>query len=351
MSDLRLANVQALRGMAALLVFLFHSRHLYDALSGTVLPLQWIANAGYIGVDLFFAISGFIMWHTCRQLPASTRVARAFLLRRGIRIFAGYWPVLLLTTVVFYVAGWSFTPDVNWFHSVWLTSIKLKQLAIPYSWSLTFELYFYLLFAAVLLQVPSRRLWCVLGFALLVAGLKWVLSHWFLIGYVNRLFYHPLMLEFLLGIGVWQLVMRQWPHGLWLVLYGLVLVLLASGVAQEYNILRRVLTTGVGCAGLLALACWLEQQGRVAPRWLVAWGDASYTVYLLHFLAISLVEQTGWVSWFMGASLWLCELAWWLFVVGFCLFCLLFFRAVERPLYRRLSRRMPRPVTVTLDAS
>lgn len=351
MNDMRLANVQALRGVAALLVVLFHSRHLYGDFSGVLLPLQWIANAGYTGVDLFFAISGFIMWHTCHRLQAEPRVAGLFLLRRCVRIFAGYWPALLLTVAVFWLAGWAFPSDVNWRNTILLTTIKLKQLAIPYSWSLTFELYFYALFAVILLMSPRRRLLGVLLFAALIMLGKWVLTHWFLIGYINRLFYHPLMLEFLWGMLAWQLVMRCTSRSIWVLVYCTVLALLVFGSpAEDANVLWRVMTTGTGLAGVLALACWLEKQGTVAPGWMVAWGDASYAVYLLHFLAISIVERTGCLSLLMDWPLWLREVCWLSGLAGFCLFCLLFFRTVERPLYRRLSRGLHRRAAVPLDA-
>ncbi|HEX2801677.1 MAG TPA: acyltransferase, partial [Phenylobacterium sp.] len=80
-------SIQALRGLAALAVLVFHAA---DRAGGTF-------GVGASGVDVFFVISGFIMWVvTCRETPTPAR----FLARRAERIAPLYWLVTLGTAAV-----------------------------------------------------------------------------------------------------------------------------------------------------------------------------------------------------------------------------------------------------------
>jgi peptidoglycan/LPS O-acetylase OafA/YrhL len=84
--------IDGLRGISILLVISFH----FFGIRSEALPFESISifRFGYLGVDLFFIISGFAISLTI----ASSDTATQFLLRRMIRL----WPALLLTSVLIY---------------------------------------------------------------------------------------------------------------------------------------------------------------------------------------------------------------------------------------------------------
>ena len=144
-----------LRGFAILMVFLFHSLPHYEAMNGGFYSLKFLMSYGFVGVDIFFVICGFIMMH----LSSTEREngAGVFLRKRIVRIYAGYWPCLLIAMIELGVNSPVGFDRISLFNSIFLTSIDMNQLVIPVTWSLTYELYFYVLFA-VLIRFFIRHL-------------------------------------------------------------------------------------------------------------------------------------------------------------------------------------------------
>ena len=87
MSTRIIAPIQALRGIAALAVLLWHASVRVDP----VTLAAFMQPASVMGVDLFFLVSGFIMVHTTRDSDGSPRYAAEFLVKRALRI----WPLWL----------------------------------------------------------------------------------------------------------------------------------------------------------------------------------------------------------------------------------------------------------------
>ena len=89
----QIAVLQVLRAVAALTVVFGHAQH--DALVSAMRAGQAFTRNHALpwgaGVDLFFVISGFIMVHASERLFGREGAARAFMLRRLIRIVPLYW--------------------------------------------------------------------------------------------------------------------------------------------------------------------------------------------------------------------------------------------------------------------
>jgi len=77
----RFEMLDLLRGIAALAVLIYHSAHF---LGGQLLP------GGYLAVDLFFMLSGFVIAHNYDSKIAAGMTLREFMLVRGIRLFPCY---------------------------------------------------------------------------------------------------------------------------------------------------------------------------------------------------------------------------------------------------------------------
>ncbi len=90
----RLLELDALRGIAALLVVLYHYTSRYPDMYGGVPPFEFIW--GIYGVDLFFIISGYVIFMTLEQV----RRPLDFVVSRFTRLFPAYWACILLTAAL-----------------------------------------------------------------------------------------------------------------------------------------------------------------------------------------------------------------------------------------------------------
>ena len=93
--------IQALRGFAALIVLFFHMRPHWE-LTPVLAIFSGVTQWGFSGVDIFFALSGFVVYRSARNAVPEQGIW-LFVKRRLLRIYLGYWPVLVLialTTVL-----------------------------------------------------------------------------------------------------------------------------------------------------------------------------------------------------------------------------------------------------------
>jgi peptidoglycan/LPS O-acetylase OafA/YrhL len=286
-----LGSVQMLRGLAALAVALAHLHAVEKFLGDARLLGSW-AQAGFGGVDLFFVISGFVMVWTTAGAQGRADVIPAFVWARISRIYPLWWLVCGALVAVWMVRpDWVFASH----HAGAPPDILTSMLLVPdtteplhtVGWTLIHELWFYAVFA-VLLLVPARLLPLALGgWALVVAVAALLMpapeNPWL------RLVRHPLTLEFIVGAGVGLAAVRGWFPAPRLLVQGAViwLVLVALAVrgdapalfAQEW---WRVLAVGLPCAALVWGLVGLERGGWRSPRALVRLGDWSYALYLIH---------------------------------------------------------------------
>ena len=280
-----LASIQYLRGLAALAVVAFHA-------------FQWGDggfDVGRAGVDVFFVISGVIMWRVTAERETAPL---AFLWRRLTRVAPLYW---LLTAVVGAVAlAWpAFLPNV---HPGWkplLLSLAfiphfdpagLPFPLLPPGWTLNYEAIFYVVVAATLLAPRANRAWLIAGALFVIVAAGVVLADPAYILGAN-----PLLLEFAAGVAVAALADRRaLPGRRWswrLIAAGLAALAIPAALGL-FNELWRPLIWGLPAMLIVAGALGLERSGGVgrSPA-LMALGDASYSIYLIHLPASAVVAH------------------------------------------------------------
>jgi exopolysaccharide production protein ExoZ len=356
-----LINIQFLRFAAALAVVLFHAAAYLPQ------PAPWTLAAqavGFAGVDVFFVISGFIMAYTTRHPPAQGRrglAAAGFLERRLARIFTGYWPYLALALPLLWWTAPALLAGKDLLGSLLLLPVPIPERVIPVSWTLTYELYFYLLFALLLLlPVPWMRLVLpLLALLLVLINLVGVLGF----GFYEpaffqqtppwlRLLISPYVLEFLAGALVCRLYLRGVQGLAWLALGGGLLLfalggwynhaLLQGGLESGLHVVERVALFGPASVLLVYAAAVLERRGlRLWPGFSRLFGGASYSLYLSHTLLLGLfgvLWRQPWVA-ERGLEPWLVPaLLGWIGLI--LLYSLWHYRYIEVPLYRLARRRL-----------
>ncbi len=155
------ASIQMLRGIAALMVVIFHmvqAEVVHGA--GDNLLNGTLANFGYAGVDLFFVISGFVMTTIASGSYQSPRNALRFLMRRAARILPLYY-IFTALIVVLLVVRPSMVSERFQFADVVASFLLLPQRQHPLlqvGWTLTYEAFFYLVMAVAIATVKENRM-------------------------------------------------------------------------------------------------------------------------------------------------------------------------------------------------
>lgn len=284
-----LLSVQYLRAAAALAVVTYHAT-------------QWgggVFDLGRAGVDVFFVVSGVIMWTVTGRAESSPG---QFIWRRLTRVAPFYWLVTLVLTAVALV--WpDFLDNVHPASGHVLLSLAFiphldpKGLPFPLygpGWSLNYEAFFYLLFGAALFAPRPRQAAIVCGALATTVGAGFLLAD-----PVYQLGANPMLLQFAAGIVIANLAdMRLLPGragGRALIAAGLVGFAVPSALGVFSEVWRPFLW-GVPAALIVAGALAIEGNGG-APDWppMAALGDASYALYLVHEPAQALVAHLlGW---------------------------------------------------------
>ena len=273
--------IQYLRAVAAGLIAFQHAM-------GIPVFAHYAAHFGTVGVDLFFVISGFIMWTTTET---SRRGPVRFWLARLVRIVPLYWAfttlylaAALITPESFYVVHLEAAHIIKSYLFVPAMHPNIGLIAPVYTlgWTLNYEMFFYLLFGLCLLVPWPRLRFSVLAvaFLLLVAGGLLVQPQ----GAVARTYTDPIMLEFLAGVMLAilaPLLMRYGTIAGLLLLAGAVMWV---AVVYGYGFVPdRIVSHGIPAVAAVAGALMIERAARARPSrfWLML-GDASYSIYLAH---------------------------------------------------------------------
>lgn len=279
-------SIQYLRATAATMVVVYH-------------VLNWMASAEAqsdfavavwaSGVDVFFVVSGFVMWTTTvgRSIGPG-----AFWRARIVRIVPLYWLALAVYWVVLAAHG-GLTDAPG------LSAVVKSATFVPYlrpdttfvapfltsGWTLTHEMIFYALFGAALTVADPR-----VRVAVIAAAIAGLVAGRFVLGGDDPIVFRltsPLALEFLAGVGLAIVRERFAAHRAAPILGGLAIV---AAIAFVATVTRahpvdwpRVLVFGVPAAAIVLAALAFEERLRQVPLdWLKRLGDASYSLYLVN---------------------------------------------------------------------
>ena len=171
----KLYSIQIGRGIAALLVLAFHANDILKAATGGALDYP-ILITGHSGVQFFFVLSGFIIYHIHWKDIGHPHSLQTFAYKRFVRIYPIYWILLFaFLPVWFFYDDFGIPERLQFLPLVKsLTLVPQQQIAhIGVAWTLVHEVFFYTFFALLIL---TRRAWSVFLFwqaaivATLVAG-------------------------------------------------------------------------------------------------------------------------------------------------------------------------------------
>jgi peptidoglycan/LPS O-acetylase OafA/YrhL len=280
-------DIQVLRGIAVSLVVLFHS--------GTI-PVP----AGYLGVDVFFVISGFLITsHIVRDVDRHIFSLARFYIRRARRLLPATYCTLSVTTLcapfLLVPTSWddyikslfgALTFTANIF--LWLQTGYFEQASafkpLLHLWSLSIEEQYYLVLPLFLLIAPTRwRIILITAALLSSAALCILLAP-----------YKPSATFFLLPTRVWELMVGSFlavivakrhhldaPPALRVAAIAIILLIPFFPLDQLHPRFDAVLVTCATAILLTGRGDWLRHWSITRPLSLA--GDWSYSIYLVHW--------------------------------------------------------------------
>lgn len=312
----RIPALDGLRGVAVLMVLFYH---MAGGATSTFLPLHWFGEldkAGYLGVTLFFILSGFLITNILWESRTHPHWWRNFYARRALRIFPLYYLALGLTLLA---AAWAHTfpaaASKIWSPALFLQNIPgrcqeaitntASPLPLLHFWSLAVEEQFYLIWPLLLVRQRDER------------GAQRLFAATFFLSFVFRCVvwrfaaepetWNPFLLSRVgeMAAGAWLAVSshtEQWPsirrRAPWLGLLGIGVYIVTSAVSRTFE-LGTVLQAVVGLTaitvGLAAVLVMALEDGVWSRlfRWrLLRWfGGISFGLYVFHVLLKPLFDS------------------------------------------------------------
>jgi peptidoglycan/LPS O-acetylase OafA/YrhL len=298
MQEQRLASLDSLRGIGAVMVMLYHTT--YAAFGGANgLGIALMLRRGYLAVDMFFILSGFVLAHVYgNEFGNSLAPNRlgAFIWARLARIYPVHLVAIVLMLRLFgqaeSVSGHALVMNVLLLQGPWLQHASWNEPA----WSISAEWHAYLLFpflCAVLWRLPAKAavvvgVACVSALVLLYEANQW---------YLQQVTAGPMVLaralpEFISGILVYRMYREEWLRPLWRSDYlfvAIVLAIVVLSAAWPTDIVIILLLPWL----ILAIA---TNDGRansfLNARVLMFLGYISYSLYMVHYVCLTVVFTT-----------------------------------------------------------
>ncbi len=336
----QLMLIQYLRAIAALMVVLHHARNDQSWLFNPMLGTRF----GAAGVDIFFVISGFIMFTAARhEAPLD------FVKRRIIRVAPLYWAA----TAAFLVFAFLVTPAA--ITGLDVVDIVKSALFIPFEnpaypgfiypalvpgWTLNYEMFFYAIFALAIAFGRPVFITAAIIMSTVLVGMMLSPTTTLLKFYTD-----PILLEFLAGVIIGWIVGRIDPSRAWplLPIGAALLVFLASPFFDDH---QQAFIRLIPAAMIVLGAVALERRRKfVTAPLLKLLGDASYSIYLSHPITLVFVDFAwkrmpldGWLQ-FIGVVI--------SALIASAVVGVVVHLVVERPTLRCLNAALRRKATAT----
>jgi len=329
-------SIQYLRAIAVIMVVFHHELIQIETYAKALGDI----NFGAAGVDIFFVISGFVIWFVTHDRKVGVW---EFLKKRFVRVVPMYWLVTLTIVVMTAIAP-------QFFRSTSFDAIQVIQslLFIPYysnshpgliwpilvpGWTLNYEIFFYMLFG-LFLVFPRNIHWKILFLFLnlVLLGLVFDVNSALFQTYTN-----PLLLEFVAGVFIGKAYTDGRIKG-FSGKFGFLLIIMGFLILSVLDNLK--LYVGLS-AVLIVLGSLIVETARNLPRLrlLHLLGDASYSIYLTHILALGIYREI----WYQLAFVEISFLQIILFIIGGLIFTMacgvIFHLVIERPLLKYLSNK------------
>src|SRR5579862_215550 len=285
------------RGIAALLVCIFHyegGRDQLQVAASTGFDLAHLFRAGHSGVEFFFLLSGFIIFHAHRNDVNRPEQLRGFYLKRAIRILPMYWLIIIpFGLALMLIAPSAPVSPLNFLLDIFLIPHDGK-LVLSTAWTLQHEVVFYLLYGILIFNLRAGifalAAWQVACLAVLVFDLlpqDYAIPETTYFGYYNFGFLFGIAIAFLFernGFARYRLILLILG---WIGFVGIVVCFagearFGSAAFFPSPAASTLIYFGLYSLIILALLSIKNKPRPVFDATLGVLGGASYILYLIH---------------------------------------------------------------------
>lgn len=324
----KIVSLQFLRAFACLYVLFTHVLQ-----SLQIKPLGNYYISGGYGVDLFFILSGFLIYLTTKNSDNVTSYA----IKRIFRIFPLYWfcVLLYLSWDIFYRdQNYSLAYYIqNFVMLPWDQALTHNSLIVGVAWSTVYEIYFYTVMGILLLFKIDKKY--VIMLLLTLFGIFRIGNLTVLSGSENFKFLYSVIaythiVPFILGIAIAKVFQNNIGEKILTdfkyrkAIFVLVHVVFLLIITQSYNPLFSYLITSILFILWLHVdLIWKVDYSSSISQFLLKMGDISFSIYLVHILVIEVL-----ISYFAISSLWILMLLTYLITIGASLIT---YNFIEKP--------------------
>ncbi|RZJ85331.1 MAG: acyltransferase [Massilia sp.] len=336
-SGRKLTGIEAGRGIAAIMVVLYHAARHIKADYGAM-PWSGAAQFGHAGVDFFFVLSGFIIFYVHRQDFSRPAALAGYFERRFIRIYPLFWVSLAVGTILTLLSSKPMLLSAG--------ELLQRMTLLPFggdvgvAWTLQHEIIFYLIFALAVINrvlgIAAFFAWfCIITVAALNAYVPVdspVLTR--LVSVFNIQFFFGMFAAYVVRAGILKKYSVIAAAG--------TLMFFSIAAAENFSIFDGYSNQAKIAYGLSAMLIVIGLAGANlaghlnAPKFFTALGKASYSIYLLHIPSIGviykLLEVAG-IRKFIPP-----DLLYFLLSVGSIIICMIVSKYIEYPLMNLFKR-------------
>jgi exopolysaccharide production protein ExoZ len=297
MISTKINSLQVYRGVAALLVMLYHITDQSPSKIGQDF-LGNIFSFGFVGVDFFFVLSGFIILYVHHQDIGRREELKGYLTKRFIRLYPIYWIIASIKLFSIYLIPSTAKSYETGFWYTIKSYLLIPQTNLPIigaAWSLSYEVLCYLLFGiAILVGFWWAHRLLILWGALIISG--WFLKFLNIPVFENNFFINFITdernLEFILGcLAAYLILYKEIKYSRILIAAGILLFAIWGFYINRGNqVFSFTLTIGIAAFLLIIGSASFEIKKSIKwPKFLVFLGDASYSIYLTHVMFINIL--------------------------------------------------------------
>lgn len=270
---MRITNIDILRGIAALSITFFH----LTGNSNLSETLKESGKYGYLGVEIFFVISGYIIPFSMQKMNYKRKYFFKLLLKRVVRIHPPYLVMLIMTLLLIYVTNIPLPTYPSLLaHVFYLNDILSLEWISPIFWTLALEFQFYILIGLFYSLLIDKSTFFSSLFIVFILLSSFILPSSFLPHYFGFFALGIVLFRFQLGK---TSILHFWMLNLTITLF--------------------ILYNNGGLEGLIAILtvifiCYFPALKHSIVKSCLVWlGTISYSLYLIHwevgrgFIAIS----------------------------------------------------------------
>lgn len=296
-NDLRkdIPALTSLRFFAALSVLLFHIKFVLVKSVGN----QYLFTEGFLGVNFFFVLSGFILAHV---YASKEHLGFDFYFRRLAKIVPLHYLTFIVWSILFYFDwGVPVTDKINsgvanllLIHSLFNGPLyNLGYNAV--SWSISVELFFYLLFPFI--RKGWRASIILLMYLIIVAIFSYLyIDKWFSAVWPDFFYFNPLyrLFEFCVGVTVYRLFSLNISKSSGSILQFISVFVLIVAVIATKGLpgIYRNITLSVPFAAIVLTFSWSGLfSDLLSMKPLVNLGEASFALYMTHHMFFRIIDE------------------------------------------------------------